>query len=271
MTATNAIDRFQDFNDAALRFRDEGSGPAVILVHGWTLDLEMWDFQAAALQSSFRIIRFDRRGFGLSSGQPSVGKDCEDLNSVCRALAPGPVALVGMSQGARAVLRYAATAPEKVSCIVLDGPPGLAGTEGTDPEGLGHYRALARAAGMEVFRREWLKHPLVRLRTTDAATHQAVRCMIDRYPGRDLVASEVGLEPTPDAMELASINAPALIISGEHDATDRIEAANSLVQHLPRAQRATIPGAGHLPCLDNPATYNAILSAFLGKHSTAPI
>jgi len=65
---THAADQFVVVDGARLRFRDEGRGPAVLLVHGWTLDLEMWDPLVSALRDAFRLIRLDRRGHGLSRG-----------------------------------------------------------------------------------------------------------------------------------------------------------------------------------------------------------
>src|SRR5471030_2146970 len=104
--AERAIDRYFAADGARLRYRDEGSGPALLLVHGWTLDLEMWNALSAALRADFRVVRFDRRGFGLSSGEPGVELDIADLAALCRHLGLERVALVGMSQGARAVLGF---------------------------------------------------------------------------------------------------------------------------------------------------------------------
>ena len=67
-----AADRHLSVPGARLRYRDEGAGPAVVFVHGWTLDLDMWEPQAP-LAAQLRLVRFDRRGFGLSSGtRPSA-------------------------------------------------------------------------------------------------------------------------------------------------------------------------------------------------------
>ena len=65
--------------DARLRLRDEGAGAAAVFIHGWTLDLDAWEPQAAALAASVRVIRYDRRGFGLSEGTPGRAADQEDL------------------------------------------------------------------------------------------------------------------------------------------------------------------------------------------------
>ena len=118
-----SADRYLGVDGARLRYRDEGRGAAVLLVHGWTLDLDVWESQVEALRHAFRIIRFDRRGFGRSSGRPSIEHDMRDLGALCRHFELKRVALVGMSQGSRAVLAYACADPSQVSCLVLDGPP----------------------------------------------------------------------------------------------------------------------------------------------------
>lgn len=106
-----------------LRYRDEGRGCAVIFVHGWTLDLDQWEPQATSLAGEFRVVRMDRRGFGLSSGRPSTGEDAADLHALCRHLGLECAALVGMSQGARAVVQFAYAHPRMTSCFILDGSP----------------------------------------------------------------------------------------------------------------------------------------------------
>lgn len=270
MSVAAATDRHCVCNGTSIRYRDEGSGPTIILVHGWTLDLEMWNSQAASLCSRFRVIRFDRRGFGLSSGHPSIDRDYDDLDALCRHLEIGPVALVGMSQGARAVMKFAVATPDRVSCVVLDGPPDLFGTDSADFEALKQYGALARTKGIGAFRREWVNHPLMCLRTPDPSAHQTLRRMIERYPGKDLTASVTAAEPGVHPLQLESFETPTLVITGEYDAADRVESANVLARRLPRAERATIPDAGHLPNLDNPIPYNAILRAFLEYHAIAP-
>jgi len=241
----------------------------VVLVHGWTLDLEMWRPQLASLGGEFRLISVDRRGFGLSTGQPSTDRDSSDLQALCRHLSLGRIALVGMSQGARAVLNFAITAPQQVACVVLDGPPDLFGADAADSAARAQYRALVRTGGIDAFRHAWLNHPLMRLRTRDPSAHQALRAMIERYPGRDLAAAAVENTKDPLPAQLASLQVPTLVITGAHDVAERIAAADVLARLLPRAERATVPEAGHLPNLDNPTAYNGIVRAFLEHHSSA--
>ena len=267
--AARPTDQFLSIDGARLRYRDDGGGPAVLLVHGWTLDLEMWDPQVAALRQSFRLVRLDRRGFGQSTGRPSLARDVSDIGWLCRHLGLERVALVGMSQGARVVMEYAATATTAVVCMVLDGAPDVARRTGTEPDvPIAHYRELLRAKGIQAFRREWAMHPLAQLRTTDAGARQLLNAMIERYPGTDLAEATDDSDDAGPLVPLETVAPPALVISGQFDLRSRLDAAQRLAARLPRAERAVIPGAGHLPNLDNPDAYNRALGAFLTRHAT---
>jgi 3-oxoadipate enol-lactonase len=261
------VDRYFSTDGARLRYRDEGSGPPVLMVHGWTFDLEMWEPQIPALRDGFRLVRFDRRGFGLSSGRPSIVQDIADIGSLCEHLAIGRVALIGMSQGARAAIGFALAVPARISCLILDGPPdyGRESMPADDDVPLSDYRALVRARGMTAFRRNWAAHPLLSLRTRDPRMREILDDMLTRYPGNDLVEPVVSVGAPAGSGPIGSIGAPALVLTGEEDLASRTQAADSLAEQLTHAGRAVIPAAGHLPNLDNPKVYNAVIRAFLER------
>jgi pimeloyl-ACP methyl ester carboxylesterase len=259
-------DRFLCVDGARLRYRDEGHGPPVLLVHGWTLDLEMWDPQVRGLRDTFRLVRLDRRGFGLSGGIPAADRDGADLRALCRHLGINRVALVGMSQGARSALDFATAAPAQIRAIVLDGPPPPESAAADEDVPLARYRARIASDGIEAFRREWARHPLTQLHTHDERTHALLAAILERYTGADLCSPN----PSPPSSDmrtcLASLTAPALILNGELDLASRLQAAERLGELLPTAQRALIAAAGHLPNLDNPDAYNALCRAFLSRY-----
>ncbi len=255
---------FVETRGARLRVRDEGSGPAVVLLHGWAFDLDIWQPQAQALASRYRVICFDRRGFGFSTGEPSVLDDVSDLLALLDRFGVARAAFVGASQAARVVLRAAIAAPERCACLVIDGAPDVV-NEGerslTSREiPLAWYRALAQRGDIEAVRAEWESHPLTQLRTQDAAIRARLCQIVRRYPARDLLA--LGESLAPLGPQLAEIAAPALVLSGEGDAPIRLEAAALMARGLPRARRVIIPGAGHLPNLDQPGFYNDLLVQF---------
>jgi pimeloyl-ACP methyl ester carboxylesterase len=269
-------DRYFGLNDARLRYRDEGTGPAVMLIHGWALDLEMWEPQVGELSRTYRVVRFDRRGFGLSRGRPWLAEDAADTRALCAYLGIRRVALVGMSQGARVLQKLAASAPELVSALVFDGAPdmrrGARLTAGDIP--LAALASLARNDGVEAFRQAWQEHPLTRLVTTSRQAHRLLGEVLGRYPGADLL--EAGPETqeaakpaaaTPRIQSFQAIRIPALVINGRYDLASRKLAGSILARALPCAERRIIARAGHLPNLDNPADYNRIVRRFLARHA----
>jgi len=261
---THAADQFLVVNGIRLRFRDEGRGPAVLLVHGWTLDLEMWDPQVRALRDSFRLIRLDRRGHGLSRGSPAPARDSEDLAALCKHLGLRRIAVLGMSQGVRAVLGLACAAPEQVDALILDGPPPLDAV--SDPEvPLERYAALERTHGIEAVREEWARHPLMQLRTRNPKTRALLAAMIARYPGEDL-RRPVSRGEAGARLRLESLSTPTLVLSGAYDLASRKRSAWQLTRRLSHAELAEIPGAGHMPNLDRPEAYSRLCREFLIHH-----
>ncbi len=267
------LDLYLETSGVRLRYRDEGRGRPVMLVHGWALDLDQWELQAQALAGEFRVVRLDRRGFGMSSGLPSIPSDVEDLSALCRHLGIDSVALVGMSQGARVVLQFAKVNPRMTSCVILDGPPYFgsehaAGSSNDIP--YTHYRELVQTQGLSAFRREWSGHALARLRTADPEAHALLARMIARYPGRDLTDIAGHRDALPD-QSFESVNRPAMVVSGEFDLESRKRFARQLALQLPRVECVEIPDAGHLCNLDNPGAYGNALRRFLERYAFSSI
>ncbi len=258
--------------DAWLRVRDQGAGAPLVFIHGWTLDLDAWEPQAAAFAGSHRVVRYDRRGFGLSGGEPGRAADALDLGRLVDALGPGPVTLVGASQGARVALAFALRHPDRVAALVLDGPPDELG----DPESAGDedfsiagYRRLVAERGADAFRQAWGGHPLMRLHSGDARARELVARMLARYPARDLTGAPEPPPPPAGAEALSSFAKPVLVLNGEFDTGIRRRAGEALARALPLAERVVVPGAGHLAHLDAPRAYNDALRSFLERRSRA--
>ena len=209
-SGASAADAFIEFDGGRLRMRDEGQGFPVLLVHGWALDLEMWQPQVAAWSTRLRMIRFDRRGFGLSSGVPSSAADARDIESLLRRLNLQRVAVLGMSQGARGAMRAAAgPLRERITALILDGAPFDDSNSGEPEVPLERYRELARTSGIDAVRGEWRRHPLATLQTRDPTAHELLSRMTARYPANDLLSGphrcDVGTPAT------RSIDIPALV------------------------------------------------------------
>ena len=215
------------------------------------------------------MVRYDRRGFGLSSGEPSLARDVSDLGTLLSVLGVVSPLLVGMSQGARVVLEFAARHPAFVRGLVLDGAPPLPGDPAADDLPMDALRRLAQHEGMDAFRRAWSMHPLTQLVTGDARMHALLARVLARYPGRDLLAHDAPQRDAIDRRLLADVRVPVLVVNGARDTEARRRAGIQLRDALPSAEHVLIPDAAHLPNLDAPHDYNRLMSGFARRHLPA--
>ena len=266
-----SADQYFTHRDVRLRYRDEGAGAPVVFLHGWTLDLESWEPQANALAASFRVVRLDRRGFGLSSGNPSIGDDVGDLAALFDHLQIDRVTMAGASQGARVAISFAIAHASRLSALVLDGAPdptlpSLGGGVARELP-MARYRELARTAGIEAFRGEWLEHPFMQLHTHDAAAHELLRRIVARYPGRDLLDWSNQREELLSTEVMRNIRTPTLVINGALDTERRKQVGDMLASRLPNAERKLVANSGHLANLDEPEMYNETIRQFLVRQA----
>lgn len=257
-----------DLRGSRLHYRVAGQGPAVLLLHGWALDGRLWTPQWKTLTRHHRVVVVDRRGFGQSTGQPSIEREVQDLRVLCRRLGIRRPAVVGMSQATRVALRLAASRSLGVSRLVLDGPPEPprdAANRGVEDPPLSQYRALVAESGMQAFRRAWGAHPLLQLHGAGRQQRQLLARMSRGYRGKDLQGRR-DTSTRSSTVVPERIRQPVLLLGGAEDLPYRLEAATTLARQLPKAVTQRIAGAGHLPNLDNPHRYLRALEAFLRRH-----
>ncbi|WP_193743277.1 alpha/beta hydrolase [Sandarakinorhabdus sp. AAP62] len=233
-----------------------GTGPAIILLHGWTLDRRQWRGQAP-LADRFTLVAVDRRGFGESTAPADLADEPADVARVAAALGLARYHLVGLSQGGKVALAHAATRPAGLARMVVIGAP-IDAEIPVPPETVpaAAMAALARAGKLAEMRQLWLAHPLTAGRPEVRA---AMAAMLVRYDGRDLVTPGRPLTVTLDDVRRITVKATAL--AGADDTPWR----RAVVDALGEAGLATglIRGGGHLAPLDAPAATNAAIMAAL--------
>ena len=257
-----------------LRYREAGRGPVVMLVHGWPLDLTMYDPLTAILSRSFRVVRWDRRGFGESVGTPSLAEDAADALRLLDRLGIDQATMLGTSQGCRVALAVAEATPERLDALVLDGAPALDGLPGHDWQNetpVYEYRARLVENGIDALRAALARHPLLRLQTPDPAPHRCLAGMLQRYRGADLPTlppTPPGPAMSPDAGRFTRLRLPVLVLNGEHDTAQRLRVGAMLAATIPDAIHGVVPRAGHLACWDNPVAYGDLVHDFLAQVSS---
>jgi pimeloyl-ACP methyl ester carboxylesterase len=252
-----------------LRYREAGTGPPVVLLHGGGLDLRSWDEQVGPLSAEHRVITPDARGHGGSSTPTAPYRLCDDVAALLRALDTGAVTLVGLSLGGGIAVDTALEHPELVSALVVSGT-GTSEPDFEDPWMLALFtdldaaeQAKDTAAWLDVFLR-LASGPHRGLDEVDPAVVHRLRTMaahtLTEHDSDDWV------RPTPVTdtwARAARIGVPLLAVDGSLDADDHLRNSRRLVGTVPDGRAVTVEGTAHYPSMERPAEYTAILRGFL--------
>jgi pimeloyl-ACP methyl ester carboxylesterase len=255
---------------AELYYEAEGTGAPVILIHGWSLNLRMWDRQVPDLRRHYRVIRYDRRGFGKSTGDEDFSKDVADLGALIDSLHLDKVHLVANSQAGPVALEYAIQHPDKVRTLTLHGsiaPSGFPLTwSGSDSPPFQEWLKIPKEQRLDAFRRSWKSHPLMAIPA--GMNRERIRRdeLIDAYRGYRLLNPQPPAPSSFNSMdELRQLKTPTLVIIGADEIPFLQIVARSLAYYLPNAQLVVVPGGGHMINLVQPTRYNAVLRKFFGS------
>lgn len=257
---------FADVNGIRLYYEIAGSGEAVVLVHGFTLDTRMWDDQFTPLAQRFRVIRYDMRGFGKSAVPTDQAySHVDDLKALLDRLDVHQAHLVGLSKGGAVALDFALTYPQHARSLVLIDTV-LGGfhwsAEASARDGLVWQRA--HEAGIPAARESWLTHPLFAPVQRQPAVAARLTQIINEYSGWHFVHHnpEQGVEP-PAAQRLGELDMPVLAIIGEYDIPDFLQVTELVCQQLPQARKFIVPGVGHMANMEAPEAVTEAIWAFL--------
>lgn len=261
--------------DAEIRYESTGGGEVLVFIHGWAQDLGIWDTEVAVFAPDWRVIRYDRRGFGLSTGHADPTADPADLRALLDSLGIASATVVGLSAGAGTALRFAAAFPDRVDRLVLYGFVG-AGLQGLpalpEPPPNLDFGRIAREFGMDSLKQVIFNSPLAWTPPGQEETWTArLEAWWQSYDGRDLLDPRPpsGRVPLPSWDRLASLDVPTLLITGDHDVPFALAMNEALAGHLPNARRVIIPAAGHGAHFHQPERFHQALREFLAVPARA--
>ncbi|HEX4216053.1 MAG TPA: alpha/beta fold hydrolase [Candidatus Dormibacteraeota bacterium] len=260
---------------ARLAYQVAGDGPALVFVHGFGLDMRMWDPQADLLARRFRVVRFDCRGFGASGPfDPAVPyTHAGDLVELLGHLAIGKAVLAGLSFGGGVVMEAALATPQLVRGLalldaVLDGVP----WDPASATALRDTTQQARDHGLLAGRAAWLAHPLFAAARRRPEVAGPLADMVAGYPGQHWIGHDPHQpsEPRPfDALERIAV--PTLVAVGEHDVPGFQEMAAVLARRIPGARHHVVAEAGHMVNMERPAAVNELITRFMDVLPSASV
>lgn len=265
---------FAEVNGTKLYYEEEGAGHALVFLHAGIADLRMWDEQAPFFAQRYRVIRYDRRGFGRSEPTPDEFSNLEDLAALLDLLGVERAHLVGCSMGGGLAMDLALTQPERAASVtmVCSGPAGLTIDVPDAPEldalfeeaqAAWKEKDIERVAELEIRvffdgmgRGPADVDPVLRQKALEmnriALEHEA------RMPARQ----KPPLEP-PAGQRLHELKLPLLIVAGALDEPYTHAAADYMMTQVAGAQHVLIEETAHLPSLERAQAFNQALWDFL--------
>ncbi|QZN84630.1 alpha/beta fold hydrolase [Cellulomonas sp. C5510] len=262
-----------------LSYEDHGSGRPVVLIHGYPLDGHSWEKQSAALLAAgYRVITYDRRGFGRSS-QPTTGYDYDtfaaDLATVLETLDLRDVVLVGFSMGTGEVARYLGRyGSERVAKVAFLASlePFLLQTD-DNPSGVPQEVFDGILAAVTADRYAYFTSFYADFYNTDETlgsrlSEEALRHSWDVASGASWFASSAAVPTwtTDFRGDLAAIDVPALIVHGTADRILPVDATGRPFHAaVPQAEYVEIEGAPHGLLWTHADEVNRVLLDFLAR------
>ena len=265
---------FAEVNGTRLYYEVAGEGHPLALSHSFVSNKSLWDDQFSAFAQHYKVIRYDLRGFGSSGLIQEPYSQREDLYALLKFLGIEKTFLLGISGSSVIALDFTLEHQDKVDALILvsSDPSGYAPpmTDAIQTFAGRYYGALQQkdsAGAVEATVRFWTDGPRRAPEQVDAQARARITTMsmqqIERHG--DFMAHEQHMIPLePSAINrLAEVRVPTLIVVGDEDVPQVIEAAGILEQGIAGAQKVVVAGTAHHPHMEKPEEFNRVVLDFL--------
>ncbi len=257
--------RFVRANGGVIHFADEGPAGARTLVFSNSLgtDFRIWDEVAKPFVATHRVIRYDKRGHGLSelrAGPCAIADFATDLAALLDSRNVRTATIVGLSIGGMIAQELNRLRPDLVRSLVLCDTAHRIGTteswtariEGVNKGGL---EAIADGVMGPWFTRDY--------HDNCAEAVAGWRAMLTRTPQAGYLVACGALRDADLTSGAKAIRAPTLCVVGDQDASTPVALMRELSRLIPAAKLEIVAGAAHLPCIEKPAVLRGLIEAHL--------
>jgi pimeloyl-ACP methyl ester carboxylesterase len=274
-----ARETYADLPGVRIWYRDTGgTGVPVVLLHATTGSSRVWEYQFPAFtENGFRVIAYDRRGFGRSvidpaGAQPGTGAD--DLQSLMNHLGIDRFHLVGTAGGGFVALDYALSFPERLRSLVV--ASSIGGVQ--DEEFLALSRRMRPSPQFEALPPEIREvGPSYRAANPEGTQRWVELERVSRPPGVPNVVASLVAPPGPLAPAqtmrnrvtfsvLEGIKVPTLLLTGDADLFAPPFVLRLLAARIKNAESVILPEAGHSAYWEQPDVFNRAVLGFIRKH-----
>jgi pimeloyl-ACP methyl ester carboxylesterase len=256
-------------------YETEGSGDAIVLVHGNEGDRRHWDFQIGPLAMNYKVIRYDVRGYGKSAlpNPEEAYSDYEDLKALLEYLNINEAHICGLSMGSGIAVSFAIAYPENCKSLISVGPwaSGYGSGDFKSPAADSLFKAMGITAsiardkgskeatdyfltGNEVFKNT--------LRSPKTIDHLRMIGYDYSFWGFINESKRLPLQP-PAISQLDKIKIPTLIVTAEYDLEACKEIAEIMKREIEGSKLVSIVDAGHCMNIDKPEEFNEQVTSFI--------
>lgn len=257
--------KFITINGNTIHYVHEGlpDGPPLLFLNSLGTDLRIWDALVPYFSSRYQIIRYDKRGHGLSDAPPGPYK-LEDLTAdlahLLDHLGLAEAVLVGDSVGGMIALDFAIRYPQRVPGLILCDTAARIGTADYWHERITAVRSGGLAPLAEAILSRWFSPAFA---SQQPAAYRGYYNMLTRTPLEGYAGTCEAIRDADLRAQVGQIGAPALVLCGAEDGATPPELVRGLAEALRHGRFALIAHAGHIPSLEQPAAMSALIEEFL--------
>ena len=252
-----------DLGEVQLHYRVDGpeDGAPVVFANSLGTDLRLWDDVLPLLPAGLRVIRYDKRGHGLSSmpkGPYSMGALVSDVEGLLDHLGVRDAMFVGLSIGGMIAQGLAVKRLDLVRAMVLSNTAAKIGTREMWEDRIAAVKATGIEPMADTVMERWFG---AAFRKTPELT--LWRNMLVRQPAEGYAGCSAAIAGTDFYTPTSGLRLPALGIAGSEDGSTPPDLVRETIELIPGSKFHLIRGAGHLPCVENPTEYAEVLTGFL--------
>lgn len=258
---------FVEVNGGKLYYEMAGTGEYVVLLHDGMVSNEIWDYQFPLLAKYYRVVRYDRRGYGKSFDPQAPYSDVEDLDELFIKLGIERAILFGMSSGGGRVIDFTLKYPDKVKSMILVGAVvgGYGYTSHMTYRG-GHLKSPEAMADPEKAASYFVWEDPYEIYSENSAAKHKVAEILKRNLHRPFNPQYYKPPDRIAARFLNEIKVPTLVMVGEYDIPDVHSHAGVIHFGIPGARREVIMNSGHLIPVEQPDEFNKTTFRFLRRN-----
>ena len=256
---------FVETPSGSLHVRAEGpaDGAPVIFSNSLGTDFRIWDEVLRLLPSSLRVIRYDKRGHGLSDlarGEWGMGDHVADAAAVMDHVGAKDAVIVGLSVGGMIAQGLAAERPDLIRAMVLCDTGAKIGS----PEMWADRIAGVRGDGLEAMGDAIMERWFSRAFLADKPAELAIwRNMLTRTPTEGYVNVCAAIAETDLRESTARLRIPTMAMGGDEDGSTPPDLVRETAELVPGSTFHVLHGVGHLPCIEKPEETASLISEFL--------